>query len=124
MLKSFSKSMLITLFATAFLSAQQIGPKSFDSVIKKNGVVIVKFWAPWCMPCSILKPEFDKAKKQVGKKVKFVEYNVDLRGEPLRKYNIQVIPTMVIFKNGKEVSRDSSILDSSAIVNWVNQYSK
>jgi len=124
MFKRFSKYFLVAFIVTIFLDAQQVGPKSFDSVISKNRVVIVKFWAPWCMPCSILKPEFSKAKAQVGKKVKFVEYNVDLHGEPLRKYNIQVIPTMVIFKNGKEVSRDSSILDSSAIVNWVNQYSK
>jgi thioredoxin 1 len=124
MCKSILKFFLVTLFVAVFASAQQIGPKNFDSVINKKGVVIVKFWAPWCMPCSILKPEFNKAKAQVGKKVKFVEYNVDLRGKPLSKYNIQVIPTMVIFKNGKEVSRDSSILDSSAIVNWVKQYSK
>ena len=124
MFKKPYKYILVAFIATVFLNAQQIGPKSFDSVINKNRVVIVKFWAPWCMPCSILKPEFNKAKAQVGKKVKFVEYNVDLRGKPLNKYNIQVVPTMVIFKNGKEVSRDSSILDSSAIVNWVNQYTK
>ena len=124
MLKKLIKSTLVALFVTSLLNAQQIGPKNFDSVIKKNSVVIVKFWAPWCMPCSILKPEFEKAKAKMGKKVKFVEYNVDLRGKPLHKHQIQVIPTMVIFKNGKEVSRDSSILDNSAIVNWVSNYIK
>jgi len=122
MFKTLFKTVIISIFATILLGAQQIGPKSFDSVIKSNKVVIVKFWASWCMPCSILKPEFNKAKAQMGKKVKFVEYNVDLRGKPLQKYKIELVPTMVIFKNGKEVSRDSSILDSQAIVNWVSQY--
>jgi len=122
MYRSLSKIILCSFIATIFLNAQQVGPKNFNTVIDKNRIVVVKFWAPWCMPCSILKPEFNKAKAKLSKKVKFVEYNVDLHGEPLRKYNIEVIPTMLIFKNGKEVSRDSSILDSSAIVNWINQY--
>jgi len=58
----------------------------------------------------------------VGKRAKFVEYNVDLGGEPLNRYNIKLLPTMVIFKNGKEVSRDSSVLDSQAIADWVSNY--
>jgi len=115
---------LFSFFVVSFSFAQQIGSKSFNRVIEKNRVVIVKFWAPWCMPCSVLKPEFNKAKAKVGKKVKFVEYNVDLHGKPLQKYNIESIPTMVVFKNGKEVSRYSSILDSEAIINWVGKYIK
>jgi len=115
---------LLLFFTFTLATAKQIGPSNFSDVLAKNQVVIVKFWAPWCMPCSILKPEFNKAKQVLGKKAKFVEYNVDLRGKPLEKYNITLIPTMVIFKNGKEVSRDSSILDSSSIINWVSQYTK
>ena len=124
MYKKALKVALVSFFAINFIYAKQITPKTFNSVITKNSIVIVKFWAPWCMPCSILKPEFNKAKAKLGKKVKFVEYNVDLRGKPLQKYQIELVPTMVIFKNGKEVSRDSSILDSSAIVNWVSRYLK
>jgi thioredoxin len=122
MLKNLIKVVVVLFFATTLANAKQVGPRDFDRVISQNRVVIVKFWAPWCMPCSILKPEFEKAKKVLGKKVKFVEYNVDLRGKPLEKYDIELIPTMVIFKDGNEVSRDSSILDSSSIVNWVSQY--
>jgi thioredoxin len=113
---------LVTFFATSLLNAQQISSKNFYQVLKNNKVVVVKFWASWCMPCSILKPEFHKAKKIVGKRAKFVEYNVDLGGEPLNRYNIKLLPTMVIFKNGKEVSRDSSVLDSQAIADWVSNY--
>jgi len=113
---------ILSLSAITFINAQQITPAGFNSVISKNRVVIVKFWAKWCVPCSVLTPEFDKAKAAMGKKVKFVEYNVDLRGKPLQKYNIEFVPTMVIFKNGKEVSRNSDILDSSAIVEWVAKY--
>ena len=113
---------LISFFAFNIANAYSIGPKNFYKAINKRNLVIVKFWASWCIPCSILNPEFKKAKREMGKKVTFLEYNVDLGGEPLRKYNISVVPTMIIFKNGKEIDRKSEILDSSAIIEWLKEY--
>jgi len=115
-------AILLTFFLTIFVNAYQIGPKNFYKAINTNKLTIVKFWASWCAPCSILKPEFKKAQREMGRKVTFLEYNVDLGGSPLRKYNISFVPTMVIFKNGKELDRKSEVLDSSAIVEWLNQY--
>ena len=116
------KKLLLLIFMSSFIFGYNIGPKNFNKVIKKHKVVIVKFWASWCVPCSVLKPEFKAAQKELRKKVFFAEYNVDLGGAPLRKYNIVYIPTMVIFKNGKEVSRTTSILSSGEIVNWISKY--
>jgi thioredoxin len=122
MIKNLTKFFLVSFFVINLLKAERVKPEDFNQIINQKRVVVVKFWASWCMPCSILKPEFNKAKKIMSKKVKFVEYNVDLGGKPLTKYNINLIPTMIIFKNGKEVSRDSSILDSQAIVDWISKY--
>jgi thioredoxin 1 len=83
---------------------------------------LVKFWASWCAPCSVLNPEFKEAKKIIGKKALLVEYNVDLGGKVLEKYNIEYLPTMIIFKNAKEVERTNSILNSNEIANWVLKY--
>jgi len=113
---------LTSLLLAATLNAKAIGPNSFYKTIKSHKLVLVKFWASWCIPCSILKPEFNRAKKILGKRALLVEYNVDLGGSPLRKYNIHLIPTMVLFKNGKEVSSYSSVLSSDDIVNWVLKY--
>jgi thioredoxin len=111
---------LILLFNLS--NAKVIGPNNFYKTIKQNRYVLVKFWAPWCAPCSILNPEFKKAKKIAGKKVLFATYNIDLKGEPLNRYNISIIPTMVLFVNGKEVSRSSSILSAEDIASWVLGY--
>jgi len=117
------KFLLLTLLLLSSLSfAKAIGPNSFDKTIKSHKAVLVKFWAPWCAPCSMLKPEFEKAKRIAGKKVLFATYNIDLQGEPLSRYNISVIPTMVLFVDGKEVSRSNSILSSQDIADWVLGY--
>ncbi len=113
---------ILTFFLSSFSFAYQIGPKSFYQTINSNKLVLVKFWASWCMPCSILKPEFEKAKKKMGKKVIFAEYNVDLGGKALRQYNISLLPTMILFKNGKELDRTSDILDNQTIIEWIGQY--
>ena len=112
----------VFLLLSLFLSAYAIGPNSFDRTIKTHKVVLVKFWASWCMPCRMLKPNFDRAKREIGKKALLVEYNVDLGGEPLRRYGIRTIPTMLLFVNGKLVDISHSILSAKDIKEWVLGY--
>ncbi len=117
----------LRLLAVAFLlisavNAHEIGPSNFDRTIKSHKYVLVKFWASWCGPCQMLKPEFEKAKRVAGNKVYFATYNIDLRGEPLSRYNVSMIPTMILFVDGKEVDRSNSVLSSSDIVSWVLGY--
>jgi thioredoxin len=113
---------LASLLLISLSFSKAIGPNNFYKTIRSHKVVLVKFWAPWCGPCSMLKPEFEKAQKIAGKKVLFATYNIDLQGEPLRRYNINVIPTMVLFVDGKEVSRSNSILSYKDIAEWVLGY--
>jgi len=116
------KALIIMLLLSVSIFSYELTPNNFDRVINSNKVVLVKFWAPWCGPCSMLAPEFEKAKRVVGKKALLATYNVDLRGEPLSRYNIQVIPTMVLFVDGKEVDRSNSILNYKDIAEWVLGY--
>jgi len=121
-MRKFFYTIAILLITSATINAHSIGPKTFNQTIKHNRVVLVKFWASWCVPCSILKPEFEKAKKIVGNKAKMVEYNVDLGGFVLKKYGVQTIPTMILFVNGKPVDQSHSILSSQDIADWVLGY--
>jgi len=119
------KFLLLTIlfFGTlSFAQEVEVGPNNFSSTINSNKAVLVKFWAPWCGPCTMLKPEFEKAEQIAGNKVLFATYNIDLRGEPLRAYNVTVIPTMILFVDGKEVARSNSILSAQDIADWVLGY--
>ena len=116
---------IITLLFSLVLEAKSLDANSFYPTIKKNKLVIVKFWASWCAPCVALEYKFlmaQKVAKKRGLKVLFADYNVDLGGRPLKDYNIKYLPTLVIFKNGKEVSRTtSSSLTAEEIVDWIEE---
>ena len=71
-MKKFYFLVLVSIFATIFSEARAVGPKDFERAIRSKDMAIVKFWASWCMPCSILKPEFEKAKRKMGRKVTFL----------------------------------------------------
>jgi len=121
-MRKFIYTITFLLLTSITLNAYAIGPKTFDQTIKNNKVVLVKFWAYWCPSCAMLKSDFEKAKKIIGKKAKLVEYDVDLGGKPLNKYGVQILPTMILFVNGKVVDKSNSILSAKDIADWVLGY--
>ncbi len=119
--KLLSYILLFSLFPFV-IYAHSIGPSNFYKTIHSHKMVLVKFWAPWCIGCAILKPEYEKAKKKAFKKVFFAEYNTDSGGKILDKLRIETLPTLVLFKNGKEIDRKSTILNSQEILHWLKKY--
>jgi len=115
-------AILLSILTSVALQAYEVTPKTFNKVIHSKRVVLVKFYANWCMPCKMLKPEFEKAKRAVGKRALFVEYNIDLGNDILRKYGVSHIPTMILFENGKAVDGVESVLDAKNIKEWVLGY--
>jgi len=80
--------------------------QNFDADVLESQVpVFVDFWAEWCGPCRIIGPIIDDLAKEFDGKVKFVKVNVDENGEIADRYQIQAIPTLMIFKNGQQVNR-------------------
>ena len=121
-MKKILTTLIITLFTSIALQAYEVTPSNFEKAIHSKRVVLVKFYATWCQPCKILKPEFDKAKREVGNKVLFVEYNIDSGIDILRKYGVKRVPTMILFENGKAVDGVESVLDAQNIKEWVLGY--
>ncbi|MDO8964991.1 MAG: thioredoxin [Coriobacteriia bacterium] len=83
----------------------EVGGADFDTVVLKSDVpVLVDFWAPWCGPCRMVGPEFEKLAKAHGAKAKFVKLNVDEAGEIAARYGVMSIPTIGKFDGGAMTS--------------------
>ncbi|GAB4457764.1 MAG: hypothetical protein Fur0028_12180 [Bacteroidales bacterium] len=71
----------------------------------KNGISVVDFWAEWCMPCKLMMPVLNELAADPNLPIKVYKVNVDQQRSLAAKYNIRSIPSLIIFKNGKEVKR-------------------
>ena len=116
---NFFKILLGLIAITFTIYAKDVNANNFNNTINSNRVVVVKFWSAHCGVCQTLYPEFEKAKRALRGKALFVNYNYDKGGWPLKKYKIELLPTMIIFKNGKEVSRQLADPDAEWIIAWV-----
>jgi thioredoxin 2 len=83
--------------------------------------VVVDFWAPWCAPCRMMAPGFEEAAKRMEPQARFAKLNTDEAQETAAHYGIRSIPTLMVFKGGKEVARQSGALDPARLRNWLSE---
>lgn len=76
-----------------------------NDVLKSNVPVVVDFWAEWCGPCRVIAPIVEELSKEYDGKVQFAKVNVDESPDLAGRFGVQGIPTLIIFKDGKEVGR-------------------
>ena len=95
---------------------RNINTREFNSeVLNQSGVVIVDFYATWCMPCKMMSGIIDEIAKE-HQEVKFIKIDVDQNTELAIKYNVMSIPTMIIFKNGNTSKTFIGVTDKSEII--------
>lgn len=101
-------------------TAHELTAQTTNKVIQKNDVLtIVDFWASWCQPCLMMAPQYKVAAEQLPQVV-FAKLQTDKYEHAAAPYNIRSLPTMVAFKQGKEIARQSGALSSGQIVQWIN----
>ena len=86
-----------------------------------NGVVLVDFWAAWCMPCKMLAPILNETANEINKKAKIGKLNVDECQIIASKYNVRSIPTMILFKDGKESERFVGVKQKDFLLKKLNE---
>jgi thioredoxin 1 len=88
-------------------------------ILNNNQVVIVDFWAPWCGPCRMLLTILDEiAKSEQG--IVFIKINVDEAKEISEAHNVQTLPTIIAFKNAKEIESRAGFMSKSAIMDLID----
>ena len=91
----------------------------FSELINKDTPVLVDFFATWCGPCKTLGPILKEVKDTLGDTVSIIKIDVD-KNQPLAsKYQVRGVPTMILFKNGKQVWRQSGVLQKNEIINVI-----
>ena len=96
--------------------------RSFDDFLARTELpVVVDFWAAWCGPCRMMAPAFERAAAELKSEVRFAKVDTEAAQAIAARYGIRSIPTMILFKGGREANRISGALDARSILQWVRQ---
>ena len=86
------------------------------------GTLLVDFWAPWCGPCRMVAPVLEQLAGELGGQVRVGKINIDDNPEAASKYRVSSIPTMILFKDGKEVARTIGAQPKGALLALINAH--
>ena len=91
-------------------------------MISGNKPVLVDFFAEWCGPCKMMKPILEELKNMIGDSATILKIDVDKNQSIASKYGIQSVPTLIIFKKGEIVWRQSGVIQATILKDLLNNY--
>ena len=98
---------------------KEIKDAEFDAEIS-SGLCLVDFFATWCGPCKMLSPLLDEIAKQLTD-VKFLKVNIEDNGVKADELGVKALPTLILFKDGKEKARNIGLVSQDKLIEWINK---
>ena len=92
---------------------------NFDQLIQSEKPILVDFFATWCGPCQMLSPILKEVKEQLGDQISIIKIDVDKNQQVAAQYQVRGVPTMILFQKGKQLWRQSGVVDKNTIVNVI-----
>ena len=96
--------------------------EKFNELIQSTKPVLVDFYAEWCGPCQIMKPRILDVAERMGDDVKVILIDIDKEKKLAERFRIQSVPTLIIFKNGKQQWRQSGVISDHALIQLMKEY--
>jgi thioredoxin 2 len=94
---------------------------NLDQHILRGGLpLVVDFWAPWCGPCIAMAPFFEEAARRLEPDVRFGKLDTEAEPAPAARFGIRSIPTLIVFRAGREIARQAGAMNTAALTRWVN----
>lgn len=93
---------------------------TFQEIINQDKPVLVDFFATWCSPCKMMSPILEDVKNRVGENAYIIKIDVDKNPQAASAYQVRGVPTLILFKNGKPLWRQSGIVPATELENLIN----